>query len=630
MARPLAASEPTTPGTRLKHAVAAGVLIAVAVSLVYARTAHFGFVSLDDTSYVVRNPHVHQGLTLEGMRWAFTEVHAANWHPLTWLSHMLDYEFYGLNAGGHHLTSVGLHLLNSILLFAVLLRMTGRVWRSAFVAAVFAVHPLQAESVAWIAERKSVLSGAFWMLTMLAYLRYSKKQSAGRYALMLAAFALGLMAKSVLVTLPLVLLMLDWWPLERLQETDNGEQTGRGIPLTPTLSRKGRGGVPAPGLQSLAPLVLEKLPMVALVLIVAAVTVTAQGEGGMTRSLAQYPLGVRLANASVAYVAYLEKMVWPSGLCQMYIHPGNSLPVWQVAGSAVLLLAVSVLAVLARRRAPYVTVGWLWYLVTLVPMIGIVQVGPQAMADRYAYLPMIGVLMVAAWGAPELLGKFPRASVPLAVLSVAAFAACAWVQVGYWRDAGTMFERVVRISNEDPRIITSFTGSMADAGKTGEAARVLRKLSIPAKTLTMVGAVLARSDRSEAAAALYREAIRKDPGLALAHSNLATALARQGQMEEAESEYRTAIQLHPDYAEAYHGLGVLLLSQEKFDAAIAEFRKALAADPNLGPTHLRLAGALAARGRLAEAWTELQEAQRLGCEVDPRFIEGLRAEMERK
>ena len=607
-------------------------LIVIAVVLVYARVAHFDFVSLDDTSYVVQNPHIHEGLSAESVAWAFTAVHSANWHPLTWISHMIDCELYGLDAGGHHVTSAILHLINSLLLFALLAKMTGRVWRSAFVAIVFAVHPLQAESVAWIAERKNVLSALFWMLTMLAYVRYAEKRSPGRYAPVLAAFAMGLMAKSVMVTLPVVLLMVDWWPLGRLQVTGDGLRKGRDIPLTPALSRKGRGSTLTPGPRPLAPLILEKLPMVALVVIAAAVTVAAQGEGGMTRSLEQYPLGVRLANAAVAYIGYLVKMAWPAGLCQMYMHPGSTLPGWQVVGSALALAAVTALSIWRAKRAPYVLVGWLGYLVTLVPMIGLVQVGPQAMADRYAYLPMIGVLVVIAWGVPDLLGRLRGSGVVLGAAgtaAVVALGACAWVQVGYWRNAGTMFEREIRVSHEDPRIIASFTGSMADAGKIEDAVRVLRTVRRPAQTCTMVGVVLARADRADAAEALYREAIRIDPGFAVAHSNLATTLARQGKMDEAETQYRKAIDLQPDYAEAHHGLGVVLLSREEFDPAIREFREALKSNPDLGPTHLRLAGALAARGKFAEAWDEVQEAQRLGCEVDQRFVDGLRAELER-
>lgn len=354
-------------------------LLAAVTLAVYAQVHDFEFVNVDDPIYVTDNPQVQAPLSATGVAWAFTNAHSGNWQPLTWLSHMLDYQVFGLRAGGHHLVNVLFHVLNALLLFEVLRRMTrddassDGLWRSAAVAALFALHPLHVESVAWVAERKDVLSTLFWLLTMAAYLGYVRRPSYGRYAWVLAAFALGLMAKSMLVTLPCALLLLDYWPLRRARRASR--------------------------------LVAEKAPLFALSAAFSAVAVMAQHRGESLMSLEAYPLRWRAANAVVTYVHYLRETVWPTGLAAYYPHPKSALPLWHVAAAGVAILALTVLAVHWRKRRPYLLVGWLWYVGTLVPVIGLVQIGTQGMADRYTYVPSIGVFIALVWGLAELAGR---------------------------------------------------------------------------------------------------------------------------------------------------------------------------------------------------------------------------------
>ena len=349
----------------------------LAVALVFGQTVRHDFVNYDDNAYVYENPQVAGGLTAHGIAWAFTSFHVSNWHPLTWLSHMLDCQFYGLHAGGHHLTNVLLHAATAILLFLVLRRMTGDLWPSAFVAAVFAIHPLRAESVAWVAERKDVLSGLFFMLTLGAYAGYARRPfSLGRYLTVVLLFALGLMAKPMLVTLPFVLLLLDYWPLGRI------------------------GPHRRTGISSFRRVVVEKIPLLALTAASCVATVIAQGTAVIAIDV--IPLPSRIANALVSYVAYMGQLFYPAGLAVLYPHPEGGLPIWKVAASSLVLAGISAAALVWRRRFPYLFVGWFWYVGMLVPVIGLVQVGLHAMADRYTYLPQIGLCIAVTWGVAQL------------------------------------------------------------------------------------------------------------------------------------------------------------------------------------------------------------------------------------
>ena len=433
--------------------IAIAVGLAALVAIVYAPVRHFDFVQLDDPAYVTENPHVLRGFTLEGLRWALTTGHAANWHPLTWLSHMLDVQLFGLAPGAHHVTSVLLHLASTLLLFGLLARMTGAPWRSAFVAALFGVHPLHVESVAWVAERKDVLSALFWMLTMWTYVAFvratppgdSQARRRGFYVLMLAFYALGLMAKPMLVTLPFALLLVDWWPLGRFRRSKTW------------------------------PLVREKLPLFCMAAASSAVTVLVQQKGGAFSTLESNPFSLRLQNALVSAVAYLRDLVWPGGLTVIYPFP-DAIPAWQTAGACVVLGGLSLIACRLARRHPYLPVGWLWYLGTLVPVLGFVRVGLQSRADRYTYVPLIGISIAIAWGGAALAARarMPRQVTPIA--AAAAILACALVartQVGYWQDNVSLFTRAtvltLHVNEYDAHM--SLGATLAGQGRMDEALR---------------------------------------------------------------------------------------------------------------------------------------------------------------
>ena len=532
------------------------------------------FVNYDDNVYITENPHVQSGLTRKSLAWAFTSTYASNWHPLTWLSHLLDCELYGLNPKWHHLTNLLFHVANTLLLFLVLKRMTGAHWRSAYVAAMFALHPLHVESVAWVAERKDVLSIFFWMLTMWAYSRYAERPSLNRYLLVFLSFALGLMAKSMLVTLPFVLLLMDYWPLRRLrfgQEAGDNRLKAQGsfIPLH-------KRSVPLR-------LVLEKVPFIALAGVSSAVTLFAQQYGGAVTSLESLSLKVRIANALVSYVNYIWKMIWPEGLAVFYPHPGM-LPMWQVAGAGLLLVCVSFLAIRTARSRPYMIVGWLWYLGTLVPVIGLIQVGVQAMADRYTYVTLIGLFIIIAWGVPDILARWRYGKIAIAIsagLTLSIFTILTSLQLQHWRNNMTLFKHALSVT----------TGNYL--------------------AHTNVGAVLVGQGRLDDGIAHYAKALHIKPNYALAHYNLAAALDRQGKLDEAIAHYTKAARIKPDYVKARCNLGVALARQGKLDEAIAHLAEALRIEPNLAEAHYNLGRALAMQGKPDEAIVHYTEVVKI-------------------
>ena len=381
----------------LRRDVLVCLFLIITTFAVYWQVHNHDFINLDDDLYITENDQVQKGLSRESVVWAFTTTHAANWHPLTWLSHMVDFQLYGLNPKGHHLTNVFFHLLNTLLLFFVLQRMTGALWRSGFVAALFALHPLHVESVAWVAERKDVLSTLFWLLTIWAYTWYVERPRRTRYLLTLLTFTLGLMAKPMLVTLPFVLLLLDYWPLGRFQ-------VGQ---LDTALSAPGQASLSTRSVWSQTlRLIWEKAPFFALAAASSIVTFLVQKGGGAVRPWERFPITIRIANGLVSYVKYMGKMIWPSDLAVFYPHPGASLPIWQAVAAGLLLLSISIAAIRLAKNHPYLAVGWLWYLGTLVPIIGFVQVGGQALADRYTYVSLIGLFIIIAWGVSDIVAKW--------------------------------------------------------------------------------------------------------------------------------------------------------------------------------------------------------------------------------
>jgi hypothetical protein len=513
------------------------LLCAVLVGLVlfaFTGATDCGFV-FDDGIYILDNPQVLAGLSWSAVSWAFTTLHGGNWHPLTWLSHASDVHLYRLNPTGHHLTSVLLHALNAVLLLLVLRAMTGSTWRGALVAAVFAVHPLRLESVAWISERKDLLAAFFWLLTMWAYLAHARRPSTGRYAFVLASFALGLMAKPMLVTLPIVLILIDYWPLARGQGTgDSGQKA--------TDTRH-----PTPGTR----LLLEKLPMLAMAAAAGVVTLIAQrGWGNVAEHM---PIGVRAANASVALVAYLRKMLWPSDLAVYYPHPGTGIPVWQTVGSAALLVAVTCLIVRGRRLWPHAFVGWLWYLIVLLPVIGLAQVGDQSMADRYTYLPMIGLLIAFAWSLPEPSTTIRRAAIALPAVAILALLTAQTRQdTRYWISDEALFTRALQVTRNNWTAhygLARALGTRRDyKGAEFHAREALRLNPDSLDARIALGVAMMREGRADAAVAELNRVVDVDPDNTLARINLAAALNKAGRSEDARYMLIDVLEADPEQA----------------------------------------------------------------------------------
>ena len=640
-------------------ALAVSALLVLAVAIVFGQTIGYDYVNFDDDAYVYQNPQVVRGLTLDGVAAAFTRATVSNWHPVTSISHMLDCQLYGLPPGGHHLTNVLLHAAAAVLLFLVLLRMSGDFWPSAFAAAVFAIHPLRVESVAWISERKDVLSGVFFMLTLAAYVAYARRPfSIPRYLLVAVLFALGLMAKPMLVTLPFLLLLLDYWPLRRWDVAAAPPEQLRFSVTTR--------------------LVVEKLPLFAMSAASCVATVMAQHTA--LQAIANVPLGWRIANALVAYAAYLGQTVYPVGLAALYPHPGSSLPIWKAVAAAIVLAGFSAGAWACRKKYPYLFVGWFWYLGMLAPVIGIVQVGRQAMADRYTYLPQIGLCVALAWGIGQLIRSWPRRhwiGGAAALLVVAILMEGAWRQASYWSDSVTLWRQTLACTPGNYVATLNLANGLTSQGKVDEAI-VLYQNALQAsgneekirqtlgKTLTELynhlGVALANSGRGDEAILRYREALKIDSndvpsyynlGNALAscgktkeaiaayrealkiasddaqvHSNLGLALLNSGQPDEAVVECRKAVDLQPDDAEIQNNLGMVLARTDKLDDAIVQYQRALKINPNYAEAANNLGNVFARCGRVEEALAQYRLALELAVQQKKQAMaEGLRARL---
>ena len=567
--------------------VAACFAVAALTLIVYLPARQFDFVNWDDPSYLTGNAHVQQGLTWANVRWAVTTGHTPYWHPLTWLSHMLDVTLFGMDAGAHHVTNLILHLANTLLVFYLLRRMTGAARPALFVAAVFGVHPLHVESVAWLAERKDVLSALFLLLTIAAYLRYLGRPSASRYGLVAAAYALALMSKPMVVTLPLVLLLLDFWPLRRV--------------------RRG----------SVGSLVVEKLPLFVLAAATAVATVIVQQHVGAVAALSALPVRVRLANAIVSAVAYIGKAIRPTHLAAFY--PLRLHAAWLVAVAAALLVSATWLAWRLRTRAPYVLTGWLWYLITIAPVAGLIQAGQQGLADRFMYLPLIGLLIIAAWGISNMrLTAAPKWVAALAV--VLACAAAARIQVYAWVNSTTLWEHAVAVTPPNSVAYEKLGDAVRERGDLAGAERLYRtalSLTAPADagdraiTLNSLGLVLIDQGRLEEASRSFTEAVRLNPRFAEAQSNCGNALAGEGRYREAIEHYDAALGLDPLLTDAHVGLAGALVRTGQPATAVAHYRQALQAEPSLAEARSGLGAALTLLGQDSDAMTELTEALRL-------------------
>lgn len=537
------------------HAASLVCLLLVAVVwVVFGQTLRHEFINYDDNQYVYDNPRIANGLSFEGIGWAFTHVHADNWHPLTTISHMLDCQLYGLQPWGHHLTNVLLHSAAAIFLFLALRELTCAQWPSAFVAALFAIHPLRVSSVAWVAERKDVLSGVFFMLTLWVYARYARsgKASSGRYVMVIVLFALGLMCKPTLVTLPFVLLLLDYWPLRRVST------------------------------KSLQDLVIEKIPLFALSALSCVATVLAEEKTVMT--IRQLTFGDRIGNAMVAYVVYIGQMFWPAGLAVFYPYPEGRLTIVAVVLASLVLLGITVGFFIWRRKYPFLWIGWLWFIGMLVPMIGIVQVGEQARADRYTYLAQIGLYLLLTWGAMELFGRWRvgrEVVIAIAVLILGGLTADSCIQAVAWRNSETLWTQTLAHTSNN---------YIAHNG---------------------LGDALMKNGQVDEAVVHFRKALEIYPDCAEAQANLGNAFLRKSSWTDAIAAYRSALQIRPNYPNAHNNLGISLAEAGKTDNALVEFNEALRIDPDFRDAHCNLATLLLRLGRRDEGIAHLREAWRL-------------------
>lgn len=578
--------------------------LSLLVLLVFGQLGGYSFINYDDNLYVYENPHVRGGLSKEGVFRAFTTFDAANWHPLTWISHMADVQLFGLDAGWHHRVNVLFHLANAALLFLVLWRMTGELWQSAFVAALFAVHPLHVESVAWIAERKDVLSTLFWLLTMGAYLGYVRRPSLWRYLPVVAFLALGLMCKPMLVTLPFVLLLLDWWPLGRMSREGPPVSEQRGF-STPILFRR----------------IWEKTPLLGMSALSCMITYVAQGKGKAISSLEVVPLGYRVFNALVSYVAYLWKTVRPVSLAIFYPHPASleaGFPGWEIAGAVLFLGGASFLALRERERRPYLAVGWLWYLGTLVPVIGLVQVGSAALADRYTYVPLIGVFIASTWGVSGLLSGWRWRRLLLCVSGgaiVAALSVAASVQAGYWRDNVALYSRAIAVTEKNWMALTNLGAAYEESGKLQDAVichrEAVRIKPEYAHAWYNLGVASGKLGRVQESLGYYREVLRIDPKYVDAWYNLGVASAKLGQLREAIGYFRETVRIKPEYALGWYNLGLAYAKLGQLREAIASFQDALRIRPGYAGASYNLGVAYGRLGRFREAVASFRETVRV-------------------
>ena len=511
------------------------LLLVIVTLLAYLQVGRHEFVTFDDGLYITENNRIQNGINMESIAWSFTTTHSSNWHPLTWMSHMLDVSLFDMHPGSHHLVSLFFHVFNSLLLFFVFRQMTGDLWQSAFVAALFAIHPLHVESVAWVSERKDVLSTFFGMLTLLSYGRYAKYGVRRFYAIALLFFIIGLMAKPMLVTLPFVLLLLDYWPLCRLKFNKN-------LNTVASVNKN----------ISFFDLIIEKIPFFIFTAASCVVTFYAQRSGGSVASLEVFPLGLRIANAVVAYTNYISKMLWPINFSAFYPYP-YSLPMWQVAGAVLLLMLISWVCIRTVKLRPYLLVGWLFYLGTLFPVIGLIQVGEQAMADRYTYVPLIGIFIMLAWGMPDLLAKWRHKKKVFVFGSAVLFPVLiltTWLQVRHWSDSVQLYEHMIKVTHNN---------YMAHYN---------------------LGVYLAEHDQIDEAIKHYRKALSIKPGYVNANNNLGNALVSQGKFREAIPHYLNALNRVPNDPEIHNNLGVALIHAGKTEKAIDHFKTALKIKPN--------------------------------------------------
>jgi tetratricopeptide (TPR) repeat protein len=597
-------------------AALACVALATATLAVFWGARQGQFVNYDDPAYITSNEEIQHGLTAQSVRWAFQTGAASNWHPLTWLSHLADVQLYGIDPAGHHLTSVVLHAINGALLFLILRSMTGAYWRSLVVAALFALHPLRVESVAWVSERKDVLSTLFWMLTVWAYVHYTDKrrvQSAECkvfYGLSLLCFVLGLMSKPMLVTLPLVILLHHYRPLQRLQGLYDKPLARPAATLSPPSGeRAGRGVCEKVSFKHNMRFVTEKIPFFVLAAASSVVTFLVQRHGGAVASLTGVPIGARVGNAFVSYARYLAKIFWPARLSPLYPHPGYW-PWWKIAGAVLLLAAITAWVLRRARPQPYLAVGWFWFVVMLAPTSGLLQAGIQSMADRFSYVASVGVFIMLVWGAYDWLGTQRWLLGTAAALAVGACAMLTPRQVAYWRTSETLFLHAVEVTDNNYLAYNNLGYDLSNRGETERAMVYFQKsLEINSnydEAHNNLGYALAALGRYKEATNEYIKALSLNPLLTEAHNNLGIALGDLGLADAGIHEYQIALEENPRHAGAHNNYGVALALKGKLDDAIAQFRLSVVCQENYLSAHSDLGNALAMKGDLEGAIREYE------------------------
>jgi Flp pilus assembly protein TadD len=622
------------------------LFLVVVTLLAYWQVSHNEFISFDDDLYITNNGLILNGVTIEGIRWAFTTYHAYNWHPLTWISHMLDVQLFGLNPRWHHLTNLFLHIANTLLLFFVFHRMTKALWKSALVAALFALHPIHVESVAWAAERKDVLSTFFWMLTMGAYVYYVERPGYKRYLFVLAFFLLGLMSKPMLVTLPFVLLLLDFWPLKRFEQRMSAPKVRAAVSKMASADKRKEKSKKKSALKSAAetqnpqagtgqwtwirPLLWEKIPLFVLTALSCILTYLAQEKGGLVVPIKVLPLGARISNAFISYIHYIAKMIWPVDLAFFYPLPWMQ-PLWQVIGAAMLFLAASFMAIRWAKRFPYLMVGWLWYVGTLVPVIGIVQVATQAMADRYTYVPLIGLFIIIAWGIPELLRRWrwrKEALVAASASILLCLTTVTYVQVGYWQNSLTLFDHTLRVTNENSLIYNNRGALYVSLGNYIQAIADLdRAIEINpkyAQAYSNRGAAYDSLGNFTRAIQDYDRAIEIAPQYAKAYSNRGNAYINIGNYIQAIADLDRAIKINPKYANAYNNRGFAFGKLGNFTRAIQDYDRAIEINPKYAEAYVNRGGAYCLLGKNEHGIDDLKTAVKLGSEDAKNLLRSLK------
>ncbi|MFC1677818.1 tetratricopeptide repeat protein [Planctomycetota bacterium] len=553
------------------------IVLALVTAAVYAPAVKHEFIRYDDDTYVTTNRNLQQDFSFKTVKWALGTGHASNWHPVTWFSHILDYQLFGLEPAGHHLVNLALHIINTLLLFGVLKQMTGAVWPCAFVAALFALHPLHVESVAWVAERKDLLSTFFWLSTTIAYVRYTKKSRVACYILVLILFGLGLMAKPMLVTLPFVLLLLDYWPLERF------------------------------GKKNTLRLIVEKIPLIAITIGSSVITFIVQRAGGAMANMQKYDMQTRLGNAAVSYVTYIVKMFYPTRLAVLYPHPGNSLSMTKVLLCVVVLVLLTFVFLYLARRKKYFAVGWLWYLGTLVPVIGIVQVGVQSHSDRYTYITLTGLFIIIAFAVLEFTMKLPYRKTILSLAVVLILGSCAFgtsVQLRHWKNSMTLFSHTLDITSNNFIMLNNYANLLGDVGQNELAIehfnKALKLRPNDVEIHTNLANALAKVGKTEDAVKHFERALKLKPNFGEGHYNFALLLSRTGQTEAAIRHYRRAIELDRYNVDALNNLAWILYQQGQFERAAEYFGKAIEVKPDSVVAHGRLGLTLNQLGRIDE------------------------------